>query len=155
MLKLFTKMLKTIFLGPLVLFLNAGSLGCGATLKFGTTNTVSEITNVAGPGYEADDVDVTTHNNTTRFRNFVKGLTDAGAFDIDGYVTSAEATIIDTIANTTTIYSVTITMPTAPSASKFEANCYVKSYKLEDPVDDVIKYALSLKIDGKPTFSKV
>lgn len=131
------------------------SLGAGATLKFGTTNTISEITNVAGPGYEADDLDTTVHSTTTRFRDYVKGLIDAGVFDVEGYVNSTDVGIIETIAATTSLYSVTVTMPTLPSTSQFACNGYVKSYKIEDPVDDLIAYALSIKISGKPTFSKV
>jgi len=131
------------------------SLGAGATLKFGTTNTISEITNVAGPGYEADELDTTVHSNTSRFREYVKGLIDAGVFDVEGYVNSTDLGALETIAATTTIYSVTVTMPTLPSSSQFACNGFVKSYKLEDPVDDLIAYALSIKISGKPTFSKI
>jgi predicted secreted protein len=149
------KFIKTLLLAPIIPLIGAGYLGCGATLKFGTTNTISEIINVAGPGYDSDDVETTTHNNTTRFREYIKGLTDAGLLDISGYVTSTELTVLESMAATTTIYSVTVTMPTGPSVSKFEANGFVKSLKLEAPVDDVISYTLGIKITGKPTFTKV
>ncbi len=130
-------------------------LGNGCTLKIGTTSTVSEITFVTSPGYEADSLDRTTHNNTTRFRNFVKGLIDAGSIDFDGLADSTSVGMLEGFAATTTIYSVTVTMPTGPSGSKFECNGFFTAFKVNGPHDDLIDFSSAIKIDGKPTFSKV
>ena len=133
----------------------SGYFGNGATLKFGTTQTVSEITQIGSPNYEADDIETTTHNNSDYYRTFVKGLIDAGEIDVSGYAGSGDITYLESLMSTRTIQSVTVTLPTGPSVSKFEVNGYVKSYSISAPFDDIIDYELKIKITGKPTFSKV
>ena len=130
-------------------------LGNGCTLRIGTTGTVSEITLVTSPQYEADTLDSTTHNNTNRFRNFVKGLIDAGSIDIDGLADSTSIGMLESFVSTTTKYSVTVTMPTGPSVSKFECNGFFTSFVVNGPHDDLIDFSSSIKIDGQPVFSKV
>lgn len=127
----------------------------GSTLLFGTTQTVTELTNITFGGYDADDLDTTTHNNTDRFRTFIKGLVDAGEIGFEGYGNNDDIDILEPIAATTTIYSVTITMPTEGSVTKFECNGYVKNFEVEAPHDDLIGYSGSIKIANKPTYSKV
>jgi hypothetical protein len=130
-------------------------LGNGCTLLIGTTNTVSEITFVTSPGYEGDTLDTTTHNNSNRFRTFIKGLIDAGTIDFDGLASSTNVGMLEGFAATTTTYSVTVTMPTGPSVSKFECNGHFESFKVNGPHDDLLDFSAAIKISGKPTFSKV
>jgi len=127
----------------------------GATLKFGSTKTVTELTNITFGGYDADDLDTTTHNSTTKFRTFEKGLTDAGVIDFEGFGDQDDIDILEPLATTTTIQSVTITIPTIPSVTKFEANGFINSFEVGAPHDDLISVSGSIKISGKPTYSKV
>lgn len=129
--------------------------GNGGTLKFGTTQTVSELTNITGPGYAADSLDNTTHDNNDRFRTFIKGLIDAGAFSVEGLLKNENFDILEGIAATTTIQSVTVTMPTEPSVSQFEVNGFIENLELSDPFDDLMEFSCDIKISGKPTYSKI
>lgn len=127
----------------------------GATLLFGTTNTVSELTNITFGGYDADDLDTTTHNNTDKFRTFEKGLTDPGGIPFEGLGDQDDIDNIEPLATTTTMQSITITIPTTPSVTKFEANGYINNWEVGAPHDDLISVSGNIKISGKPTYSKV
>lgn len=133
----------------------AGTFGNGATFKVGTTNTISELTNITPPSYDSDELDTSTHNNTDRFRSFVKGMIDAGAIGIEGYMSYADYDQFEDWVSTTSIYSITITLPTSPSVTQFVCNGFVKSLECEAPFDDLINYSAEIKVTGKPTLSKI
>lgn len=129
--------------------------GNGTTLKFGTTNTATSLVDVTFGGYDADDLDTTNHDNTDHFRTFINGMTDAGEIGVEGLGDSALVATIAAMAGTRTQQSVTVTMPTTPSSSKFECNAYVKGLEVGAPSDDLISVSFTLKITNKPTFSLV
>jgi hypothetical protein len=132
----------------------AGVFGNGAVFKIGTT-TVSEITNVSGPNFSADDIDVTSHNNSTKFREFVKGLTDAGEITIEGNMDYTDYNTVYATAITTSLQSLSVNLPTSPSATQWLANGYCKSFEVEAPHDDKISFTAGFKVTGKPLMQKV
>lgn len=132
----------------------AGTFANGTIFKLGT-NTVSENVSISMPNFSADDIDVTTHNNTTKFREFIKGLTDAGEITIEGNMNYTDYDIIYQSATTTSLYSATITLPTAPSNTQWLANVYCNSFESDSPHDDKIGFSAGFKITGKPTMQKV
>jgi predicted secreted protein len=130
----------------------AGTFANGAVFKIGTT-TVSELTSIKPPSFESDDIDVTTHTNTTKFKEYIKGLTDAGEVSIEGNMNYTDYGTVYASAVTTTLQSITITLPTSPSVTTFTCNGYVKGLECEAPVDDKISYSATVKITGKPTLT--
>jgi hypothetical protein len=129
--------------------------GNGTTLTIGTTQTASSLLSVSFGGYDADDLDTTTHDSTDHFRTFIKGLTDAGEIGVEALGDSDVVSEYAAMAATRTIYSATVNFPTTPSSSKFECNAYVKGFNIEGPSDDLIAVSFTLKIANKPTFSLV
>lgn len=129
--------------------------GCGGTMNLDDT-TVSQLEKIVPPGFEADDIETTTHDNTDGFKTFMKGLTDAGEVEMEGNFdyTNNYATCYELMA-TRTLQSVTITLPTSPSVTQFTCNGFMKSLECEDPVDDKISFAGTLKISGKPVITQV
>ena len=95
--------------------------GYGGTLKIGGF-TVSEMTNIGGMGGSADMLDSTTHDSTTRYREFVKGLIESGELSIDAYFEYDNAYTVSELLATTTLQSVTVTYPSKPSATQFVCN---------------------------------
>ena len=132
----------------------AGTFANSTTFALGAA-TVSEITNVTGPSFSSDTLDSTTHNNSDKFRTFEKGLTDAGEISIEGYLNYDDYNTLEDAQATTSEYSATITMPTTPSVTKWEANVYVTGLESEAPVDGLLGFSSTLKINGKPTLSQV
>lgn len=134
--------------------MSQGTLGCGSTLNIGGT-TVSEVTNIGLPEIDSDEIDVTTHNDTDRVRNYEKGLIDPGSLAIEGNLNYDEYAVFYEKVYTSSLQSVTITLPTTPSVTKFEANAFVKSLSGESPYDDKITFSSDLRISGKPTLTEV
>lgn len=132
----------------------AGTFANGTIFKLGTT-TVSENVTITMPNFSADEIDVTTHNNTDKFREFIKGLTDAGEITIEGNMNYTDYSTIYAAATTLSLYSATITMPTTPSNTQWLANVFCNSFESEAPHDDKISFSAGFKITGKPTMQKI
>jgi len=132
----------------------AGVFGNGSQFALGST-TVSELTNISFPGFSADSIDVTTHNSTDKFREFIKGLTDAGEITIEGNMDYTDYEVLYVGATTTSLYSATIAVPTSPSESQWLANVFVSGLDGNAPHDEKLDFSATLKITGKPTFQKV
>ena len=134
--------------------MSAGVFGNGSTFQLGS-NTVSELTSIGLPGMSADDIDITTHNDPDRVRQFIKGLIDPGEIAIEGNMDYTEYGYLYASMTTTSLESITITLPTSPSVTKFEANGYLKSLEGSSPHDEKIDMSGSVKISGKPVLTKV
>lgn len=132
----------------------AGVFGLGATFVLGTT-TVTEVTNISGPNFSADEIDVTSHASTTAFRDFVKGLTDAGEITIEGNMDYTDYNTVYASAITTSLYSATINLPTSPSRTRWVANVFNTGFEVEAPYDDKISFTATFKITGRPLMSRV
>jgi predicted secreted protein len=134
--------------------INMADSGYGGTLKIGTY-TVSEMTNIGGMGGSADMLDSTTHDSTTRFRTFVKGIIESGEISIDAYFNYNNCNTVSELLATTSLQSITVTYPTTPSATQFACNGHVSGYEVTDPFDDLMGMSINVKISGKPTISKI
>ena len=133
--------------------MSEGTFGNGSGFKLGS-NTISELTNISLPNMSADDIDITTHNDTDRIRQLIKGLTDPGEGPIEGNMTYDEYAILYAGMTTTSLYSLTIVLPTTPSITTFAGNCYVKSLDGSSPHDGKIDMSASVKITGKPVLTE-
>lgn len=131
-----------------------GTFANGSVFKLGST-TVSEVTNISGPGFSSDTLDDTTHNNSDKFRTYKKGLTDAGEITIEGFLNQDDYSTVEDAAATTSEYSATVTMPTSPSVTQWEANGFVTGFECEAPYDGLIGFSATFKVSGKPTLSFV
>lgn len=128
--------------------------GFGGTLNIGGF-TVSQMTNIGGMGGQADMLDSTTHDSSTRFREFVKGVIESSELSIDAYFAYSNAYTVSELLASTTLQSVTLTYPTTPSATRFTCNGHVSGYEATDPFDDLMGLTINVKISGKPTISQV
>jgi len=130
------------------------SFGFGATLKLGTF-TVSDMTNIGGPGMSADTLDTTVHDSTDNYRTFIKGLIDAGELSVDCYYDYDKNGYTATVLlATSTLQSVTLIIPTSPSRTIFTCNGHVTGCEPATPVDDLIGNSITIKISGKPNVAK-
>jgi hypothetical protein len=131
------------------------NFGFGGTLNVGGF-TISDMTNISGPGMSADTIDSTTHNSTSIFREFIKGLIDAGELSVDAYFDyDSNGYTCSVLMATRTLQSVTFTMPTTPSKTQFVCNGHITGYEPTDPLDDLIGLAITIKVSGQPTIAKI
>lgn len=129
----------------------------GSQFNFNGT-TITEITEVSPPNLSADDLDTSTHNNTNGVRTYVKGMTEPGEINISGFATSDEFALLwDNMLTqgTSSEKSITVYVPTLPSASLFQCNGYVNSLEEEAPYEDLIGFSSTIKVTSAPSFTTV
>lgn len=128
-------------------------LGKGVTLKNASNNAIAEIVSLGEFGGARADVNVTSHDSTGNYEEYIAGMIEGGEFavtcnfirtDTSGQIQA----ITDCLAGTRQVYTITL-----PGGSTFVATMHVKSYKILDALADAIKLNLVFKVDGAPTFT--
>lgn len=128
----------------------------GTTLQHLVTATWTDIGGIldkSGPGYTAEPIDVTTHDSTDGFKEYVGGVRDAGeiSFDIvwDPEDTGGQKKLLDQlIAGTVDTYR--IVFPSTTSKT-YEFSALVTAFESNMPVEGLLGASVTMKISGKPT----
>ena len=73
---------------------HGAQLQIGSTSDIGTAvyTTVAQVSNIEPPEQTTDLIDVSTHDDSTRFRTFVAGRVDGGEVSISGFLDPSAAT---------------------------------------------------------------
>ena len=125
----------------------------GAILKRGAT-TIAQVRDIGGPGISMDTIDVTTHDSTDAWREFIAGLKDGGEVSLDLVYDpdNASQTLLrtDLDARTVNTYSITLT-DTTPAVITF--SCLVTAFEPSAAVEDELGLSATLKITGEPVFT--
>ena len=125
----------------------------GAVLKRGAT-TIAQVRDIGGPGISMDTIDVTTHDSTDAWREFIAGLKDGGEVSLDLVYDpdNASQTLLrtDLDARTVNSYSITLTDIT-PAIITFD--CLVTAFEPSASVENELALSASLKITGEPVFT--
>lgn len=128
-------------------------LGAGLTFEDASNNAIAEITNLGKFGGSRADVNVTSHDSTGNYEEYIAGMIEGGEFpctcnfirtDTDGQL----AAITDCLAGTRQVYTITMS-----NGSIFAATMHVKSFGFVNAMKDAIKLELVFKVDGVPTFT--
>ena len=138
-----------------------GKHGHGASLSIGNT-TIGNITSISGPSEVKDSIEISTMDSTTKSREFIPGMLDAGEITLelnyDGGA-SGIADKLDTIYKATnTNYSVLITFndsTVASARSTFTSVGFVTALGHAIPFDDKVSQSVSIKLTGVPTYAKM
>lgn len=130
-------------------------------LGFGTTFTwdgevVAKLTAINGIETTIDMVDVTTHQSTGGYKEYLPGLIDTGEIALEGnfdYQDTAGQHAMLTDMNARESKTFTITFPTATGAT-WTGTGYISKLKIGDgTIDGAIPFSAAIKITGKPTFA--
>lgn len=128
-----------------------------AVHAYGTTltrdgNAIAEITNLGGPSLAADSLDVTSHDSSNGYREFIQGLRDGGELSIEGNFypgdSNGQAGLL-TDFNAGTVQSFVMTFP-ASTGTTWTFSAIVTAFETTAPVDDKMGFSATLKITGKP-----
>lgn len=133
----------------------------GKTHSFGTKFSwsgvdVGGLTTINGISISVDSTEVTTHDSTDAYKEFLPGLIDAGEVGIEGYfdhtdTTGQQAMLADT--NSRSSEACVITFPTT-KATTWTFTGFITSIKIGDaPVDGAIPFSATIKVTGKPVFA--
>ena len=135
----------------------AGLSAFGTKFVLGDTSTaagslIGNLTGISGPNISADTIDVTAHDSTGAFREFVSGLIDGGEISIEGnLLTAAAGNVILTELTARTSTKAAIVFPGGAKWSSTE--CLVTGFETNAPHDGKIGFSATLKISGTPALS--
>ena len=130
-----------------------------AQSAFGATATVggvalSEVTGIGIPSMTGEVIDVSTHSSPNRYREFIRGMRDAGEFTITMQYTagSADDDACLLAINSNDVTAVVLTAAAASGTEDFTISALGTNYSVNDLEPDNSQTAtLTLKPSGQPT----
>lgn len=124
----------------------------GTRVYIGPT-LVGGLKSVELPETEVTDIDLTTHNSASEYREFAGGLKDGGTATLGGAYDIADAgqTILRDDDVQGQIRYVTVIFS---DGSRVAFNAVVKGYGVSNPLDEDVTFSSSLKITGEVSYSK-
>lgn len=132
----------------------------GTKLRRGsaTGTAVAQVTNISGPGLTADTIDVTSHDSTAGYREFLQGLKDGGEVTLDLNFDPVGAThddvsggLLDDYDSGTAVSWVITFSDAATSTWAFSG--IVTGFEVEAPMDDKLSATATIKVTGQPTLT--
>ena len=144
-------------LGTLLKMSSAG----GTLATTSTAAAIADLTNISGPTMSAEEIDVSSHDSTGYFREFVAGFLDAGEISLEGNLSTAAqgATTLNDAFKDRTSRQFNIVFPKVISTSsslgdgaylrwKFDGT--VTGIETAAPYDDKATFSSTIRITGAP-----
>ena len=117
----------------------------------GSTGVIGNLTGISGPGISADTIDVTSHDSSAGYRQFVAGLIDGGEISLEGnLLTAAAGNAFMTAINARSTTACSIIFPTI---GKWTFSGIAVGFETDSPHDGKIGFSASVKVTGQPTLS--
>ena len=120
--------------------------------------TIADVLDISGPSLARDALDVTSHDATEGWRDFIYGLKDAGEVTFDVLFDPTEPThknaqggLLFELAQGTAAQQFQITWPDGTTTWTF--NGLVTGFEPGAPVEDKLTASVTIKISGKPTLT--
>lgn len=125
--------------------------------------TIAQLKSIDGPSFDTDDLDVTTHDGSQGFHEYIPGLKEGGelSFDINFVPDLASHSAASGVLSRymedgqDKLHNFRLTFPDASSASGIYWTFpgYVKGFGITAPVDDVLGASVTIKVAGRPTLA--
>lgn len=123
-----------------------------------TGTAIAQVTSISGPGLSAETLDVTSHDSSGGFREFLSGVKDGGEIALDLNFDPAGAThkdaaggLLDDFLNGT---AVTYVLKFSDAATtSWTVSAIVSGFEVEAPFDDKLSATATLKLTGSPTLA--
>ena len=136
-----------------------------ATRTMGTTLTkvksgqeledtvIANLTSIGEIGVESEEIDATDLDSPNNYKEFIAGSKDAGEVSLAGNI-KLEANVEKMLALAES-QSLEDWVVTYPSGATWTFKAFVKSFKDgEKTTDGLATFSASLRISGKPTYTK-
>ena len=117
------------------------------------TDAIGDLTGISGPTMSAEEIDVTSHDSTGAFREFVPSFLDPGEISVEGNLMSGGGAedMVDAF-NDREQQSFRIMFPTTDDLSwRFDG--YVTGVETDAPYDDKATFSATIKVTGAPLLS--
>lgn len=115
----------------------------GATISVAGTS-LAEVTSIGVPSLTGEVIDVTTHSSSNRYREFIRGVRDAGEITVNMEYVAGSATDDACIGavNSDTAQAIVLTAAAASGTEDISFSALATAYSVND-----------LEFDGKQTAS--
>ncbi len=123
------------------------SFGIGVTVA---TNAIGGLTDVSLPGIEVSMIDITTHDSSGGYREFLGGLKDAGNVELTGkydYANTGQAYLRNN-PGASAAFVVTFS-----DGTKVSFSAIIGGFQVTNPLDDSAEFSCSSKITGALTWA--
>ena len=115
--------------------------------------TIANLTSIGEIGVESEEIDATDLDSPDNYKEFIAGSKDAGEVSLAGNI--KDETNVEKMLALAESQSVEAWEVTYPSGAKWEFNAFVKSFKDgEKTIDGLATFSATLRISGKPTYTK-
>lgn len=127
-------------------------IGDGATSEAFTT--IAEVMDLKGPNVSLDPIDVTNHDSTDGWKEFIGGLLDGGeaTFSINYQPIASTHDQLNTDLQARVLRNFLLVFTDA-SSTTWAFSALVTALGPSTPVDKQLTADVTLKISGKPTLS--
>ena len=119
----------------------------------GSTGVIGNLTGISGPGISADTIDVTSHDSTNGYRQFVAGVIDGGEVTLEGNLLTAGAgdEMLE-LAETRANVCFRVKFPTASGSTGWDwlFAGSLNSFETDAPFDDQVSFSAGVKLTGQP-----
>lgn len=118
------------------------------------SHDIAEVISISGPGESVDSLDVTSHDSTDEFKEFIAGLRDGGevSFEANFKSTDTDGQIaLHTDMQAGTARTCQITLP--DSLGNISGTAICTRWEMSFPVDGPARISCTIKYSGKPTLS--
>jgi len=136
-----------------------GSLLAIQRLQTGTYTDLAFVADMQGPGINIETIDVTTHDSADNFQQFLAGIADGGevSFDLvfDPNLAGHETLYNDTAARQ--LHNFYLKAPgwvSTVAGGYFAFAGLLTKFDLTFPVKDKIGASVTVKVSGKPVWTK-
>jgi predicted secreted protein len=117
------------------------------------TNLIGGLTDVTLPEVEVTDVDITSHDSSGGFKEYVGGLKDGGVVTLSGNYDAANAGQ-DYLRNPANQGGAPVAcVVTFSDGSKAAFNAVVKGFGVTNPLDETVGFTSSLRVSGAITYT--
>lgn len=134
------------------------AFGTKFQIKDTTWKTVAHVADISGPGFSADTEDVTTHDSTDAWNEFLKGTKDAGeiTFELiwDPADTDSQKAVLDAVSTDPDDdpEEIRVVFPSA-TPTTWEFKGFITGFEAAAPVKGRLSANVTVKLTGKPNFS--
>lgn len=121
-----------------------------------TYEAIANVGDIEGPGRSRESIEVTAHDSPDRYREFVKGLKDAGevtaTINFDPGDTTHQVLDDDFEEDGLRRYQI-VALPGDPDELTVEFAAMITDLSDSYPVEDKMERSVTFKISGKPSFT--
>lgn len=131
--------------------MSEGRSGYGATITGSVSGAIGYLRGISVGGSDVTDIDVSSGDSTSKAREFMPGMIDAGEITLSMvYQEDVADDLLDLIGGTAETWTIAF-----GDGSSFACSGYFKSMSIDAPFDGEATATGTIKLTGEPTFTVV